>query len=302
MENSDRRRYPIGELARRTGLPVRTIRFWSDAGVVPPAGRTPAGHRLYDDAALARLELVVTLRQLGVGLDTIRAVLEKRTTVAEVAGLHARALETEIRGLKLRRAVLVSIANQRLDVEGMKMVNDLARLTAAERQQLVDDFIAEAFGSVEDASGIGERMRVATPALPDDPTQEQVDAWIEVATLVRDPSFRDRVRRMAHAGAGQQEPFDREAGKAFAARVAEFAGPAAERGVDPASQEAAEILDRIVHDDKAKRSEVAEQLSTFASGRVNRYWELVGIINGWPPFRSTYAAYDWVIAALKAHS
>jgi hypothetical protein len=37
----------IGELATRTGLPVRTIRFYSDSGVVPPAGRTDAGYRLY---------------------------------------------------------------------------------------------------------------------------------------------------------------------------------------------------------------------------------------------------------------
>ncbi|MBO0774332.1 MAG: MerR family DNA-binding transcriptional regulator, partial [Actinobacteria bacterium] len=35
----------IGELARLTGLPVKTIRFWSDEGLVPPADRTPAGYR-----------------------------------------------------------------------------------------------------------------------------------------------------------------------------------------------------------------------------------------------------------------
>lgn len=39
--------HPIGELARRTGVPVRTIRFYSDTGVVVPAGRSPAGYRLY---------------------------------------------------------------------------------------------------------------------------------------------------------------------------------------------------------------------------------------------------------------
>ncbi len=211
--------YAIGELARRTGLPVRTIRFWSDAGIVPPSGRNRAGHRLYDDQALARLELVVTLRKLGIGLDTIRAVLEQRTTVAEEAALHARALETEIRDLKLRRTVLASIANQGLSMEEMRMVNDLAGLSMAERQRLVDDFIAETFGKVEDRSGIGERLRRVTTALPDDPTQEQVDAWVEVATLEQDPSFRDRVRQMAQAGAREAETFDREAGKAFAARV-----------------------------------------------------------------------------------
>jgi DNA-binding transcriptional MerR regulator len=55
----------IGELARRTGLPVRTIRFWPDIGVLPPAARTGSGRRLYDAACVARLELVATLRELG---------------------------------------------------------------------------------------------------------------------------------------------------------------------------------------------------------------------------------------------
>ncbi|MDH6123110.1 hypothetical protein P3T39_000033 [Kitasatospora sp. GP82] len=39
--------HTIGELSRLTGIPVKTIRFWPDAGVVPPTDRTPAGYRLY---------------------------------------------------------------------------------------------------------------------------------------------------------------------------------------------------------------------------------------------------------------
>ncbi|HEX6452018.1 MAG TPA: MerR family transcriptional regulator [Trebonia sp.] len=42
----------IGQLARRTGLPVRTIRYWSDIGAAPPAGRSDGGHRLYDTEAV----------------------------------------------------------------------------------------------------------------------------------------------------------------------------------------------------------------------------------------------------------
>jgi DNA-binding transcriptional MerR regulator len=52
----------IGQLASRTGLAVRTIRYWSDSGAVPPAGRSSGGHRLYDAESVARLELVATLR------------------------------------------------------------------------------------------------------------------------------------------------------------------------------------------------------------------------------------------------
>lgn len=60
--------YSIGELSRRTGLTVKTIRFYSDRGIVPPTDRSPAGYRLYGPDALARLDLVRTLRELGARL------------------------------------------------------------------------------------------------------------------------------------------------------------------------------------------------------------------------------------------
>ena len=71
-------RITIGELARRTGLPVRTLRFYSDRGLVEPAGRSDAGYRLYDEDAQARVALVRTLRELGVDLPTIGRVLDRR--------------------------------------------------------------------------------------------------------------------------------------------------------------------------------------------------------------------------------
>ena len=69
--------FTIGQLARRTGVPTRTIRFWSDAGLVPPAARSGSGYRLYDVGAVARLDLVRTLRELGLGLDVVQAVLSR---------------------------------------------------------------------------------------------------------------------------------------------------------------------------------------------------------------------------------
>src|SRR5690606_35404085 len=116
-------------------------------------------------------------------------------------------------------------------------------------------FIAESFGSVEDPSGIGERMRQVTPSLPDDPTAEQIHAWVEVARLLRDPGFRARVREMAVAGARRagDQPFDREQGKAFASRVSEHAGAALAAGIDPSAPEAEEVVRRILPDATAER-------------------------------------------------
>src|ERR1700761_7881852 len=56
--------FTIGQLSRRTGVPARTIRFWSDQGLVPPTARSAAGYRLYDAEAVARLDLIQTLREL----------------------------------------------------------------------------------------------------------------------------------------------------------------------------------------------------------------------------------------------
>jgi Predicted transcriptional regulators len=105
----------IGELARRAGVPVRTIRFWSDSGLVPPASRTDGDRRLYDAACVARLELVTTLRELGVSLASVRRVLDGQVTAAQVAAIHLEALETEIRALRLRRAVVAAVVKRSAD-------------------------------------------------------------------------------------------------------------------------------------------------------------------------------------------
>jgi DNA-binding transcriptional MerR regulator len=139
----------IGELARRAGVPVRTIRFWSDSGLVPPASRTDGDRRLYDAACVARLELVTTLRELGVSLASVRRVLGGQVTAAEVAAIHLEALDAEIRTLRLRRAVVAAVVKRSADGEEMGMINKLARLSAAERRQIIDDFTAEVFRGLD---------------------------------------------------------------------------------------------------------------------------------------------------------
>ena len=64
-------RYTIGEAARRSGFSASALRFYEDIGLVDPAGRTPSGYRLYDDAALARLAFIARAKQLGCSLEEI---------------------------------------------------------------------------------------------------------------------------------------------------------------------------------------------------------------------------------------
>ncbi|GAA2323776.1 hypothetical protein GCM10010431_52000 [Streptomyces kunmingensis] len=175
----------IGQLARRTGLTVRTIRYWSDEGVLHPVTRSDGGYRLYDAESVARLELVRTLRELGLGLDDVRQVLGGERSVASVAAAHVTALDAQMRVLRLNRAVLSTVAKRNSTTEEMALMNRLARLSAAERKHIIDDFMQETFGGLDAADpDIRNRMRIMVPDLPDDPTSAQVDAWVELAELI----------------------------------------------------------------------------------------------------------------------
>src|SRR5690242_6974743 len=118
--------YSIGELARRTGLTVKKIRFYSDRGIVTPAERTPAGYRRYGPEAVARLALVRTLRELGLGLDVIRRVTNQELTLGQVAAEHAAALNAQISILRLRQAVLTAAAGREPTFEEMERMHQLA--------------------------------------------------------------------------------------------------------------------------------------------------------------------------------
>ncbi|OLL88720.1 Transcriptional regulator, MerR family [Pseudonocardia sp. Ae263_Ps1] len=296
----------IGQLSGRTGVPVRTIRFWSDEGLVPSA-RSGAGHRVYDAAAVARLDLVRTLRELGLGLDDVRSVLSRRRGVGEIAEAHARALESRIRELRAQRAVCVLLARTGTepDERSVTLMNDLARLSAAERQHMIDEFVTEAFAGTDPAApgaGIADGMRMLPTELPDDPTPEQVSAWVELAELIRDPGFTARVREMAVAGAGSSAPEHQER-QADPAAVAEHAGAALAAGVDPASAEAAAVLERIPGAaglDAAARVRAAGTVELFADRRVERYWALLGTLNGWPAREPVIPAFEWFAAALRS--
>lgn len=205
MDNGDDAPLTIGQLARRTGLPVRTIRYWSDIGAVPPAGRTGGGHRVYDAAAAARLDLVRMLRELGLGLEDVRRVLEREATVAEVAAAHVAALDAQIRSLRLARTVLFAVARLQPGTQEMMIMNKLARLSAAERTRIIDDFIEETFDGLSPGPELTDKLLLAE--LPDEPTPEQVAAWVELAELVQDPEFRRRMRTMVeyHAESHDKE-------------------------------------------------------------------------------------------------
>jgi DNA-binding transcriptional MerR regulator len=230
--------YSIGELARRTGLSVKTIRFYSDQHLVVPASRTPAGYRRYGPEAVARLALVRTLRELGLGLEVIRRIVDRPLSLGRVAAEQVAALDVQISALRLRRAVLSAVAARREPTfEEMELMHRLATLSEKERRRLIDGFLDAVFEappqpSLADAPqpspadapprpspanaspqlapagaphpAEGGLRRSLTPELPDHATEEQVTAWVELAELSLDDEFRAAVRRLVREHAGNR--------------------------------------------------------------------------------------------------
>src|SRR5919107_2876078 len=71
QESVEKSVWKVGELARRTGLSVRTLHHYDEIGLLRPSHRTASGHRLYSAADVVRLQQIKSLRQLGFSLDEV---------------------------------------------------------------------------------------------------------------------------------------------------------------------------------------------------------------------------------------
>jgi DNA-binding transcriptional MerR regulator len=300
--------YSIGELARRTRLSVKTIRFYSDRGIVTPADRTAAGYRRYGPEAIARLALVRTLRELGLGLDAIRRVTEQEVTLGEVAVEHAAALDVQISILRLRRAVLMTAATREPTVEEMERMHRLATLSEAQRRRLVDDFLDAVFDDRVGWTAHAAVRRSMTPELPDSPSEEQVAAWVELAELSLDPGFRTGVRSLVDDHAAELADAPAAPPRPDVVAVTrELVGVAVSSGISPGSPEADLVVARLTAacaravgrpDDTELRGWLVHRLEAANDQRRQRYFDLLAVINGWPAPEPLAPVIDWSVEAL----
>ena len=87
----------VKQISACTGVSVRTLHHYDSIGLLKPTATTEAGYRLYDDAALQRLQQILLLRELGFPLKDIPAILDAPEDV------RRRALDDHIRQLDAKR-------------------------------------------------------------------------------------------------------------------------------------------------------------------------------------------------------
>lgn len=302
----DKTSFGIGELSRRTGVPVKTLRFYSDEGLLPPKGRTASRYRVYGDDAVQRVELVRTLRDAGVGLDAIRAVLARPRSLAEVLRLQLVAVEAQLTSLKqVASALRAAVRPDGKDPtqEDLRRLYAVTKLSNQERRAIIERFYEDvSAGSSMDEEWKKTMVDASAPRLPDDPTPEQIDAWVELSEIVGDPTF---VATMKQSVAETwTSDFDVVAYKRAAEEMLRDS-----KGLEPESAEAKRVVERAFAGfaaaskkapDEAFRRELRRRYEA-QDPRASRYWVLVGVLKGRPPTADPSEDWRWFEKASRHH-
>ncbi|HVE92604.1 MAG TPA: MerR family transcriptional regulator [Actinomycetota bacterium] len=298
----------IGEIAKRTGLPVKTVRFYSDEGLLPPAQRTQAGYRLYSDSDLVRLDLIRTLREAGLDLAAIRAVLSRELSLAQALELRLRAIEAHVTSLGRVAAAIRAALKTGPDEADLRRLQAVTRLSNEERKAVIEGFYQQVSEGIPiDEQWTQDMIEASTPQLPDDPTPQQLDAWVEMSGILSDPQFLQGMRESASRT--WSADFDLEAAKTSSEDAVLAAREAMDRGEDPRSDSAGAIVREFVETQAAANGQQPDDafVASFVGHlrdqdpRAMRYWELVAVMNGAPEITSRVDEWRWLTAAVVHH-
>jgi DNA-binding transcriptional MerR regulator len=93
-----KRHWKVGDLAKMTGLTVRTLRFYDQIGLFSPSGQTESGHRLYSESDLSRLQQILSLKELGLSLEEVKSALtDGQISPLEIVNLQIGRIKEQIR-------------------------------------------------------------------------------------------------------------------------------------------------------------------------------------------------------------
>lgn len=237
------RRYRSGAFARKTGVSVRTLRYYDQIGLLSPSCRTAAGYRLYTDDDLIRLQQVLALKFLGFSLEDVRTALHVAPQALQRVLSQQKAMLCEWRG-RLDRIVRA--------IDGAE-----AQLQAnrCDWQAIVE--VIQAIQMEQDRSWTRKYF-----------TEEQIKSMEELGAAAYPEPAQQKLSARREAMGGWTEEDQRRIAARYAALDAGVKRLAA-TGADPASPEAqalAEEAIRLVEEFTGGDPHVASGLA--------RWWQL----------------------------
>lgn len=296
----------IGEVARRAGVSVQTLRHYDRLGLLVPSQLSAAGYRLYSPEDCARLDLLRALRAAHFDLETIAAVLEGKRSPAQAVALQLEVLELQARALRRQQVLLRAVLRGAADavLPRLGRLQRLARLDTLEREAFLCGQLKRA---MQGRAGDPAVWRAAVEDFPAELSEEQLDAWLELAELVTEAGFQRTLERQLRPLPGLSPEQQGAWGAALQAlfslgrtALREGRGPTAELAqaqLRTALEPLARLLGRVP--DAAFARWLGGYLQSVSDPGMDRYWQLVARLKGWT-FAPEYAqGMGWVLAALS---
>ncbi|WP_406367415.1 MerR family transcriptional regulator [Streptomyces sp. NBC_00645] len=289
--------WSIGELAERAGVTVKTVRFYSDRGLLPEGTRSSGGHRRYGPDALDRLHLIRSLRTLDLPVPEVGRILDEEDTLEDVVAGKLRQIGSRLAALRWQEAALQLLQEcapeeraERLRLIGAVAVPpSTAPLARFWRRWLPPRLPARLVSAIVDQT---------VPQLPEGPTPAQVLAFTRLYAFVTAPC--------PGTGQGQPAAHGPDGGRPAVLYdgLGEAYGLAAGQVRAERSPHEGEALDCFVsayarsrgtRDTPAFRRRLSGLLA--ADPRIDRYWDLTAELTG-PSEPTPGATHDWLCAAL----
>lgn len=205
--------WSIQEVARLAGTTSRTLRHYGDVGLLAPSRVGSNGYRYYDGLALARLQRVLMLRDLGLGIPAIAEVLEGQRDDAEALAGHLRWLQEE---------------KGRLDRQIASVETTIRKLKGGE--QLMAEEMLNGFDHTQ--------YKEEVEQLWGEQSYREGNRWWSSMSKAEQAEWMQQQKQLAadwQAAAAAGEDPAGDAGQALAHRHAEWLGGI--RGVPPVSRE-----------------------------------------------------------------
>ena len=196
--------WKVGQLAKRTGISVRTLHHYDQIGLLTPSHRTESGHRLYDRDDVVRLQQIVMLRQLGFALGEIGAALGRTdAALPRLIDLHLGRLRQQI---ERERRLYARLEQMSAWMRAGREVSIDEFLSAIEEMTMFEKYMTE-----EQL----ETLRKRGEAIGPERIQQVQEEW---------PRLIAEVRTEMERGTDVQSPRVQELAKRWMSLVNEFSG------------------------------------------------------------------------------
>jgi MerR family transcriptional regulator, thiopeptide resistance regulator len=165
----------VGELAKKTGISVRTLHHYDEIGLLVPSGKTEAGHRIYLEPEVKRLQQIMSLRAVGFSLERIKELLdEEKLSLQDALAIHLNHLQTEMMERQKLIDEVQSMAEKISSLSQHPSVNDLLDLIEATK-------MFEKYYSPEQLATLKDRA----DALGSDGMTKAQDDWTKLIAEVK---------------------------------------------------------------------------------------------------------------------